>query len=91
MDANVKNLEARADRAPGASRTRISAKHQVTIPISAFRSAGFEPGDTVTAEAIGPGRIVLTRQDALLDEYSGVLRTGGNLRVAVDRLRDEWA
>ncbi len=71
-------------------KTRISAKHQVTIPMGAFRDAGFEPGDSVTAEAVGPGRVVLTRQDALFDEFSGILNTNGQLRAAVDQLRDEW-
>jgi hypothetical protein len=75
----------------GAGQTRISAKHQVTIPLSAFTDAGFQPGDTVRAEAIGPGRVVLTRQDALLDEFSGALSTNGALRQAVEQLRDNWA
>ncbi len=72
-------------------RTRISAKHQVTIPIGAFVGAGFKAGDAVSAEAIGPGRVVLTRQEALLDEFSGVLRTRGDLRKRVEHLSDEWA
>jgi hypothetical protein len=50
-----------------------------------------KPGDAVRAEAIGPGRVVLTRTDALLDEFSGALSTDGALRKAVERLRDEWA
>ena len=75
----------------GAGQTRISAKHQVTIPMSAFTDAGFRPGDAVSAEAIGPGRVVLTRQDALLDEFSGALSTNGALRRSVEQLRDEWA
>ncbi|MHB8658885.1 MAG: AbrB/MazE/SpoVT family DNA-binding domain-containing protein [Solirubrobacteraceae bacterium] len=75
----------------GAGQTRISAKHQVTIPMGAFTEAGFKPGDAVRAEAIGPGRVVLTRQDALLDEFSGALSTNGALRNAVEQLRDEWA
>ena len=44
-----------------AGQTRISAKHQVTIPLNAFTDAGFKPGDAVRAEAIGPGRVVLTQ------------------------------
>lgn len=76
-------------RAPG--QTRISAKHQVTIPMGAFTDAGLKPGDAVRAEAIGPGRVVLTRQDALLNEFSGALRTNGALRKAVEQLHDEWA
>jgi bifunctional DNA-binding transcriptional regulator/antitoxin component of YhaV-PrlF toxin-antitoxin module len=75
----------------GAGQTRVSAKHQVTIPLNAFVDAGFKPGDALNAEAIGPGRVVLTRQDALLDEFSGALRTRGAWRKAVQDLRDEWA
>jgi bifunctional DNA-binding transcriptional regulator/antitoxin component of YhaV-PrlF toxin-antitoxin module len=75
----------------GAGQTRISAKHQVTIPLNAFTDAGFKPGDAVRAEAIGPGRVVLTRTDALLDEFSGALKTNGELRKAVEQLRNEWA
>jgi bifunctional DNA-binding transcriptional regulator/antitoxin component of YhaV-PrlF toxin-antitoxin module len=74
----------------GVGQTRISAKHQVTIPMDAFTDAGFKPGDTVRAEAIGPGRVVLTRTTALLDEFSGALRTNGALRNAVEQVRDEW-
>jgi len=75
----------------GAGQTRISAKHQVTIPLSAFTDAGFKPGDVVRAKAIGPGRVVLTRQDALLDEFSGALSSNGVLRQTIEQLRDEWA
>jgi predicted nucleic acid-binding protein len=47
--------------------TRVSSKHQVTIPAVAFRTAGFAPGDTLKVEAEGAGRVVLTRIDELLD------------------------
>jgi len=47
--------------------TRVSSKHQVTIPAGAFRAAGFAPGDTIKVEAEGAGRVVLTRIDELLD------------------------
>jgi len=53
--------------------------------------AGFRAGDALSAEAVGPGRVVLSRQEALLDEFSGTLSTGGDLRRTVERLRDEWA
>jgi AbrB family looped-hinge helix DNA binding protein len=70
--------------------TRVSSKHQVTIPAGAFRTAGFEPGDTLKVEADGAGRVVLTRIDELLDRYSGCLETGGDLRDRVEGLREEW-
>jgi len=34
--------------------TRISEKHQVTIPIDAMRIAGLEAGERVVARADGP-------------------------------------
>jgi AbrB family looped-hinge helix DNA binding protein len=72
------------------NQTKVSSKHQVTIPAAAFRSAGLEPGDTLRVEADGAGRIVLTRLDELLDRYSGCLDTGGSLRAQVEGLRGEW-
>jgi bifunctional DNA-binding transcriptional regulator/antitoxin component of YhaV-PrlF toxin-antitoxin module len=62
----------------------------VTIPAGAFRTAGFEPGDVLRAEADGAGRVVLTRVDELVDRYSGGLDTGGDLRKRLEGLGDEW-
>ena len=42
-------------------RTRISANHQVTIPMRPFRAAGVSVGDLVRVEASGRGRLILTR------------------------------
>jgi AbrB family looped-hinge helix DNA binding protein len=72
------------------NQTRVSSKHQVTIPAGAFRTAGFEPGDTLKVEAEGAGRVVLTRIDELIDRYSGCLDTDGDLRRQVEGLRQEW-
>lgn len=72
------------------SQTKISSKHQVTIPAVAFRTAGLEPGDVLRVEADGMGRVVLTRIDELVDRYSGSLDSGGELRKRVKGLRDEW-
>jgi AbrB family looped-hinge helix DNA binding protein len=72
------------------NQTRVSSKHQVTIPAGAFRSAGLEPGDMLKVEAGGAGRVVLTRIDELVDRYSGRLETGGDLRERVEGLRGEW-
>jgi bifunctional DNA-binding transcriptional regulator/antitoxin component of YhaV-PrlF toxin-antitoxin module len=67
-----------------ARRSRISSKHQLTIPASAFRGAGFAAGDLVRVEAEGQGRVVLTKVDDLGDRYSGSLATGGELRRSVE-------
>jgi bifunctional DNA-binding transcriptional regulator/antitoxin component of YhaV-PrlF toxin-antitoxin module len=71
-------------------KTKVSSKHQVTIPSAAFRYAGLQPGDTLRVAAEGTGRIVLTRLDELLDRYSGSLDTSGGLRQQVERVREEW-
>jgi bifunctional DNA-binding transcriptional regulator/antitoxin component of YhaV-PrlF toxin-antitoxin module len=73
-----------------AGRSRISSKHQVTIPAGAFRGAGLAAGAVVRIEAEGAGRVVLTKVDDLIDRYSGSLATGGELRRNVQALRDEW-
>lgn len=70
--------------------TKVSAKHQVTIPVSALRDAGIRTGDVLKVEADGAGRVILTRVDELLGRYSGRLATGGRLGEAVKGLREEW-
>lgn len=87
VSVNVKKTAADSRRR---SHTKVSSKHQVTIPAGAFHGAGLEPGDTLKVEAAGAGRIVLTRLDELLDRYSGCLDTGGDLRGRVEGLRGEW-
>ena len=72
------------------NQTRVSSKHQVTIPAAAFRTAGLEPGDVLKVESEGTGRVVLTRIAELVDRYSGRLETGGDLRQRVGGLREEW-
>ncbi|MGH2961991.1 MAG: hypothetical protein ACRDL3_07345 [Solirubrobacterales bacterium] len=88
MARKVKNKRGRSTRPR--DRTRISSKHQVTIPADAFRGAGFRTGDDLRAEAQGAGRVLLTRVDELLDRYSGCLDTGGRLREQILDLRREW-
>lgn len=69
--------------------TRISAKHQATIPVQALKEAGLKPGDEVRVVAAGRGRLVLERDLNLVERHAGALRdvyeTG-----ELDRLRDEW-
>jgi AbrB family looped-hinge helix DNA binding protein len=88
MSANVKKTS--EPPPPRRNRTKVSSKHQVTIPAGAFNLAGLEAGDTLKVEADGAGRIVLTRIDELLDRYSGCLDTGGGLRKGLEGLRGEW-
>ena len=70
-------------------RTRISSKHQATIPVSALRKAGLKPGDELRVEAAGAGRIVLTRVEETLARYAARL-TGVYAKGSLQKLRREW-
>ena len=69
--------------------TRISAKHQITIPADALRAAGLEIGDRVVAHADGAGRVVLEREHDILAEFAGTM-TGAYRPNELDELRREW-
>jgi bifunctional DNA-binding transcriptional regulator/antitoxin component of YhaV-PrlF toxin-antitoxin module len=71
-------------------RSRVSSKHQITIPIGAFSEAGLREGDIVQVRADGRGRVLIARVDDLLDEYAGCLSTGGEMGRVVRGLRAEW-
>ena len=70
-------------------RTRVSSKHQVTIPVSAMRAAGLVVGDRLVVRAEGPGRVVLEREEDIHAKFRGAL-TGVYERGSLDRLRAEW-
>ena len=69
--------------------SRVSSKHQVTIPADALRAAGLEVGERLIFHAEGPGRVVLEREADVLDEFAGVL-TGIYEPNELTHLRDEW-
>ncbi len=69
--------------------TRISRKHQVTIPVQALRAAGLDVGERLLARSDGPGRVVLERERDLLKEYAGAL-TGVFAPGDLERMRAEW-
>lgn len=79
-----------ADAGTAPRTTRVSRKNQITIPVAALRAAGLGPGDVLRVEALGAGRVALTRVDELLERYAGALDTGGRFRGRVDALREEW-
>ena len=68
---------------------KISEKHQVTIPIAEMRIAGLEAGERVIARADGPGRVVLEREEDVLESFSGSL-TGVFDHGILEQLRNEW-
>lgn len=69
--------------------TRVSAKHQVTLPVDALQRAGIRTGDRLRAEVRGPGAVLLVRDVDPVGEFSGALTdvypVGG-----LDELRHEW-
>jgi bifunctional DNA-binding transcriptional regulator/antitoxin component of YhaV-PrlF toxin-antitoxin module len=69
--------------------TRLSAKHQATIPVAALREAGIRAGDVLRVRVLGPGQIVLERADDAVEQFAGSL-TGAFEPGYLDRLRDEW-
>ena len=69
--------------------TRISSKHQITIPADALRAAGLEVGERVVAHADGPGRVVLEREHDVLAQYAGAM-TGVYADGELSELRAEW-
>ena len=69
--------------------SRISSKHQITIPAEALRRAGLAAGDRVVAHVDGAGRVILERDHDVVDEYAGAL-TGVYDSDEIDQLRDEW-
>ncbi len=69
--------------------TRISAKHQATLPVQALKEAGLGPGDEVRVVAAGRGRLVLELDLNLVERHAGKLKNVYE-RGELDRLRDEW-
>jgi bifunctional DNA-binding transcriptional regulator/antitoxin component of YhaV-PrlF toxin-antitoxin module len=79
----------RVKNATPARGAKISAKHQITIPMAAVTAAGLRTGDRMRAEAKGRGRVLLVREDDPVARHSGTL-TGVYRRGELDELRDEW-
>jgi bifunctional DNA-binding transcriptional regulator/antitoxin component of YhaV-PrlF toxin-antitoxin module len=52
--------------------SRISSKHQVTLPVESLDRAGLVAGDEVAIEAEGPDRIVIRRAIRDLEQALGV-------------------
>lgn len=85
----VKQRRARRKHARAAPVTRISRKNQTTLPVAILDRAGLGAGDEVRVEAVGAGRILLTRATPASERFAGCL-TGVYGRGYLTRLRREW-
>lgn len=70
--------------------SKVSGKHQITLPVRVLKDAGLAAGDEVVIRAVGRGRIEVESAEALIDRYAGALPAGTYSRGYLDRLRDEW-
>jgi bifunctional DNA-binding transcriptional regulator/antitoxin component of YhaV-PrlF toxin-antitoxin module len=75
---------------PGPRVTRLSRKHQATIPVAVLAEAGLQAGERLRVEALGPGRIVLTRAEDRLDDLLGALGNEVYPPGYLQELRSEW-
>jgi len=69
--------------------TRISSKHQITIPVEALRAAGLEPGDVLEVAAAEFGQIALRRAENPYLRFAGSL-TGVYPVGYLDEVRSDW-
>lgn len=52
--------------------SKISSKHQVTLPVEVLEHTGIKAGDKVMIEAEGPDRIVVRRVVSSPEEALGI-------------------
>lgn len=87
MVQRVKRNESNAKRQRGY--TRVSPKHQVTLPADVLAKAGLKVGDRLQVATRGTGVVVLSREIDVIEAYAGALH-GMYPAGHLDELRDEW-
>ncbi|MEO7119364.1 MAG: AbrB/MazE/SpoVT family DNA-binding domain-containing protein [Candidatus Limnocylindrales bacterium] len=69
--------------------TRVSPKHQVTLPTDVLAKAGLDVGDRLLVTTSRSGEVVLTREVDAIETYAGRL-SGVYPAGYLDELRNEW-
>ncbi len=70
--------------------SKVSSKHQITIPVRVLEEAGLSAGDEVVIRARGSGQIAIERAEDLVRRYAGSLPGGTYPPGYLDQLRGEW-
>jgi bifunctional DNA-binding transcriptional regulator/antitoxin component of YhaV-PrlF toxin-antitoxin module len=70
--------------------SKVSRKHQLTLPVRVLKDAGLAAGDEVVIRVVGRGRIEVERAEDVIDRYAGSLPAGTYPHGHLDQLRDEW-
>jgi bifunctional DNA-binding transcriptional regulator/antitoxin component of YhaV-PrlF toxin-antitoxin module len=65
---------------PAVGRTRMSANHQVTVPLAVAAASSIEPGDRFRVESDGTGRFVMTRMEEYREQHVAQLALPGEAR-----------
>jgi PD-(D/E)XK endonuclease len=58
---------------PAVGRTRMSANHQVSVPLAVAARSSVQPGDRFRVESAGTGRFVMTRIEEYMQDYADQL------------------
>ena len=82
-------MEHRVKRQRRRGHTRVSSKHQVTIPVDALARAGLATGDRLRVEVRKPGEVTLVRADDPIAKFAGAL-TDVYPAGYLEELRREW-